>query len=123
AGLMRIFHVPHNIANVVALPLLIGLGTDYGLQLIHHRRTVPGESLEVVLRKTGLGVFMAGGTTAAGFGALALARHLGARSLGLELFLGASAALLSALVVLPALLAVIKKEPREQKEEMRNNNA
>jgi len=108
-GLMQILHVPLNIANIVALPLLIGLGTDYGLQLIHHRRTVPDEPLPDVLRKTGLGVFMAGGSTAAGFGALALARHAGARTLGLVLFLGTSAALLCSLVVLPAILCLIDR--------------
>jgi predicted RND superfamily exporter protein len=108
-GLMRVFDVPVNIANIVALPLLIGLGTDYGLQIIHHRRTVPDEPLPEVLRKTGLGVFMAGGSTAAGFGALALARHLGARSLGLVLFLGTSAALACSLIVLPAILCLLDR--------------
>ena len=82
----------------------------------HHVRTHPDESLDTVLRKTGLGVLMAGGTTAAGFGALGLARHLGGRSLGLELFLGTSAALLCSLVVLPALLAVLYKERRGRDE-------
>jgi predicted RND superfamily exporter protein len=75
---------------------------------------VPGEPLESVLRKTGLGVFMAGGTTAAGFGALALAQHRGAESLGLVLFLGTTAALLCSLVVLPAVLVLIDQRARKR---------
>ena len=114
-GLMRIFSIEKNMANIVALPLLLGLGTDYGLQLVHHYRTVPEDSLPEVLKKTGLGVFMAGGTTAAGFGALALARHHGGASLGVVLFLGTSAALVCSLVVLPAILAVVeKRRPRRK---------
>ena len=109
AGLMRMLHIYHNIANIVALPLLLGLGTDYGLQLVHHYRTVPDERLIDIVKKTGLGVFMAGGTTAAGFGALALARHKGGQSLGLVLFLGTSAALVCSLIVLPAVLALAER--------------
>ena len=112
---MRIFSIENNVANIVALPLLLGLGTDYGLQLVHHYRTVPDEPLPEVLRKTGLGVLMAGGTTAAGFGALGLARHAGGRSLGLVLFMGTTAALFCSLIVLPAILAVIDRRwPRRR---------
>ena len=114
-GLMRLFSMENNVANITALPLLLGLGTDYGLQLVHHYRTVPDESLPEVLRKTGLGVFMAGGTTAAGFGALALSVHLGGRSLGLVLFMGTTAALFCSLVVLPAVLVLVERRwPRRK---------
>jgi uncharacterized membrane protein YdfJ with MMPL/SSD domain len=108
-GLMRLFSIPHNMANVVALPLLLGLGTDYGLQMVHQLRRT-GAPLGQVIAETGLGVFLAGGTTAAGFGALTLARHLGARSLGLVLFLGTVAALSCALVLLPALLRLVYRK-------------
>jgi predicted RND superfamily exporter protein len=106
---MKLLGVSHNMANIVSLPLLVGLGTDYGLQLVHHVRTFPEQPLSRALRETGLGVFLAGGTTAAGFGALALARHVGGRSLGLELLLGTVAAMVGALVVLPALLAIERR--------------
>lgn len=108
-ALMRLFGVPHNVANVVALPLLIGMSADYGLQLVHHSRRFPDDTLRAAMAETGLGVFLAGGTTAAGFGALLLAQHHGATSLGGELLLGTLAAMAGALVVLPALLTLERR--------------
>ena len=46
-GLMNVFSMSHNMANIVAMPLLLGLGTDYGLQVMHHVQTHPGEPLSV----------------------------------------------------------------------------
>lgn len=108
-GLMPLFGISHNMANIVALPMLLGLGTDYGLQIVHNARMSPGAPLREVLEKTGIGVFIAAATTAAGFGSLALSEHRGAQSLGLVLFLGTIAALLCALVVLPALLELARR--------------
>lgn len=111
-GLMHLFGMSHNMANIVSMPLLLGLGTDYGLQIVHHVRTHPDEPLRVVLGKTGLGVFMAGGTTAVGFGALTLGEHLGGFSLGLELLLGTTTAMVASLIVLPALLSVVLRDKK-----------
>jgi hopanoid biosynthesis associated RND transporter like protein HpnN len=99
-----------NPANVVALPLLLGIGLDNGVHVLHdywHRpdRKQPWQLKRSVAR----GIVVAGLTTLIGFAALALARHRGMASLGLVMSVGVAWCLLAAVIVLPALLQASPK--------------
>ncbi len=95
--------VPLNLANVVALPLVLGLGIAFGIYLILRKRE--GYSMTQVLHSsTSKAVLFSALTTMASFGALGFSRHLGLASLGMLLTLTLSLALICALVVLPALI-------------------
>jgi len=92
-----------NFANVIVLPVLLGIGVDSAIHLLHRQRR---ESRQSLLRTaTARGVLFSALTTMAGFGTLALSPHLGTASMGLLLLIGVSLTTLAMLTVLPALLA------------------
>jgi predicted RND superfamily exporter protein len=103
--------VPVNFVNIVVLPLLLGIGVDSGIHLVHRHRVAEqidpdswaGEDL--LSTSTAQAVFFSALTTMASFGSLALASHRGIASLGTWLLIGVSYMLLCNLVLLPALLS------------------
>jgi predicted RND superfamily exporter protein len=101
-GLMGWLGIDANLANVAALPLVLGIGVDDGVHLIHRhrRRGSSASALGGVLRA----IVLTTVTTVAAFGALGLAEHRGMRSFALVMTLGAACCLAATLFVLPALL-------------------
>ncbi len=98
--------IPLNLANVIALPLVLGLGIAFGIYLILRRREAGSRSIDAVLRSsTSQAVLFSALTTMASFGVLGFSHHPGMASLGLLLLVVLSLAMLCALVILPALLA------------------
>ncbi|GIW40919.1 MAG: hypothetical protein KatS3mg076_1496 [Candidatus Binatia bacterium] len=93
-----------NFANVVVLPLLLGVGVDSGIHLVHRSRLGLDSAGALLRSSTARGVFYSALTTLASFGSLALSHHRGVESLGKVLTLGMALTLLANLVVLPALL-------------------
>jgi hopanoid biosynthesis associated RND transporter like protein HpnN len=93
--------LPLNYANVIVLPLLLGIGVDSGIHLVHRWRS--GEK-DLLGTSTARGVFWSALTTVASFGSLGFASHLGMASLGQLLTLGVALTLVCNLFVLPALL-------------------
>jgi uncharacterized protein len=95
-----------NFANVIVLPVLLGIGVDSAIHLLHrHRREGPQSLLRTA---TARGVLFSALTTMAGFGSLALSPHLGTASMGLLLLIGVSLTTLAMLTVLPALLPKVQ---------------
>lgn len=99
--------IPFNFANVIALPLVLGVGVDYGVYIVQRARAAAPSGAPVNLLKTGTAraVLFGALITVANFGNLALSSHPGTRSMGLLLTVGLSATVLCALVLLPGLLA------------------
>ena len=102
-------HVPLNLANVVALPLVLGLGIAFGIYLVLRRREV-NSIAQVLCSSTSKAVFFSALTTMASFGALGFSHHQGMASLGILLALTLTVALFCALVVLPALMAELESQ-------------
>ena len=97
--------LPFNFVNVVVLPLLLGIGVDSGIHLVHrHRRGEVGQG-ELLHSSTARAVFYAGLTTVVSFGSLAVSTHRGLASLGTLLTVGIVWVLVCNLILLPALLA------------------
>lgn len=111
-GCMRLLGLSYNFANMIAVPLIIGVGIDNGVHVVHRIRRDKGEGMTAVLRHTGRAILIAGLTTIIGFGGLALASHRGLASLGLVLLVGVGACMTSALVVLPNMLVAFKMAKR-----------
>lgn len=106
-GLMLLFDQNFNLANLVILPLILGIGVDNGVHIVHRFRQEKGDLLRVV-RGTGRAILLSTLTTILGFGSLLFASHRGIESLGTTLVLGVSACLVAALFVLPALLKIFE---------------
>lgn len=101
-GAMHLIDLPYNLANIVGLPLVIGVGIDNGVHILHRFRE--SESVRLAAVETGSAVVLSSLTTMVGFGSLALASHRGYSSLGQILFIGVGACLVATLTVLLATL-------------------
>ena len=77
AGAMVLLGIPLNFANIIALPLLAGVGVDNGIHIVHRMRTEPAEDRRPFGTSTSLAVLASGLTTVASFGNLAFASHVG----------------------------------------------
>ena len=106
-GGMRLLGLSYNFANLVAIPLIIGVGIDNGVHLVHRFLLEGEQGMAMVIRHTGRAILIASSTTMIGFGSLALASHRGLASLGLVLLIGVGACLIASLVVLPNLIVVL----------------
>ncbi|HEX7569463.1 MAG TPA: MMPL family transporter, partial [Verrucomicrobiae bacterium] len=105
AGLMGWAGVPVNLANIMTLPLVIGIGVTNGIHILNRyaEEGTPG----ILSRSTGKAVLVSGLTAIAGFGSLILAEHRGIRSLGFIMSIGIATCMVAGLTFLPALLNLI----------------
>ncbi|MGH7951829.1 MAG: MMPL family transporter [Limisphaerales bacterium] len=105
AGLMGALNIPFNLANIMTLPLVIGIGVTNGIHILNRyaEEGTPG----ILSRSTGKAVLVSGLTATAGFGSLILAKHRGIHSLGCVMAVGIVACMIAGLTFLPALLNLL----------------
>ncbi|HVJ29575.1 MAG TPA: MMPL family transporter, partial [Gammaproteobacteria bacterium] len=95
---------PFNYANIIALPLLVGMGVDNGIHVVHRMRNEDvGRMFDTSTMRA---VLASGLTTVASFGNLAFSSHVGTASMGVLLALGLAVSMAATLIVLPAWLAL-----------------
>jgi predicted RND superfamily exporter protein len=116
-GSYPLFGLKFNMVNVLVLPLIIGMGIDFGIHIAH--RYMMEEDIETTYRFTGKGVFLSALTTMIGFGSLGfIGSFPSVSSMGTILFFGITSCLLTTLIILPALLAFTKKKKAVVKKEI-----
>ena len=103
--------IPFNFANVIALPLLLGIGVDSGIHMVHRMRAAPPAGGQVLETSTARAVLYSSLTTICSFGNLAVSPHRGMASMGVLLTIGIGFTLICTLVVLPALMVTGKQSP------------
>ena len=101
---MVLLDLPFNFANMIALPLLLGIGVDNGIHMVHRHRAASAQPGGLLGTSTARAVFFSTLTTVASFGNLAFSRHIGTASMGKLLTIGMLLILVCTLVMLPALL-------------------
>ena len=102
-GTLVILGVYLNFANIIALPLLLGMGVDNGIHMIMRMRSTGAGTVNVLQTSTARAVLFSGLTTIVSFGNLSFSSHPGTASMGVVLTLGILITLLSTLIILPAL--------------------
>jgi len=105
AGLMGWFGIPVNLANIMTLPLVIGIGVTNGIQILN--RFAEERTPNILARSTGKAVLVSGLTAIAGFGSLIIAKDRGIHSLGCVMATGIAACMIAGLTLLPALLNLL----------------
>ncbi|MDG1842830.1 MAG: MMPL family transporter [Nitrospinaceae bacterium] len=103
-GIMGLLGIAFNLANLVILPLIIGVGVVNGIHIVHRYREETDKSINILSKSTGRGVVLSSLTTMIGFGSLMVADYQGIYSLGLILTLGVGCCLLASITVLPCVL-------------------
>ena len=99
--------VDFNPANLIVLPLILGIGVDDGVHVVHDFRSQSGSYR--MSASTMNAIVLTSLTSMIGFGSMMLAAHRGLYSLGLVLVIGIGNCLFVSLVLLPALLAVTRR--------------
>ncbi|MGD0348941.1 MAG: MMPL family transporter [Verrucomicrobiota bacterium] len=105
AGLMGWFGIPINLANIMTLPLVIGIGVTNGIHILN--RFAEERTPNILARSTGKAVLVSGLTAIAGFGSLIIAKDRGIHSLGCVMAVGIAACMVAGLTFLPALLNLL----------------
>jgi hypothetical protein len=113
-GLMAALGIDFNLVSLSMLPLILGIGIDNGIHVVHRFIGHAREGLEEVFRHTGRGIVMTSLTTIVGFGAMIFADYPGLRSSGLLAILGVGATLVTAVTLLPAFLTLVHVRDRER---------
>jgi len=98
--------LPLNFANIIALPLLLGVGVSFNIYFVMNWRAGRDHPLGSA---TARAVLFSALTTATAFGSLALSRHPGTASMGALLMLSLGCTLLTTLLFVPALLAQMRR--------------
>jgi hypothetical protein len=100
-GVLALLGIPLNMANFFGIPMLIGLGVDSSVHIVHRARA---QGHAQSLGSTRMAVGLASATTAIGFGTLCVAHHQGLQSLGWLMVIGSTCCFLAAALTLPAIL-------------------
>jgi len=104
-GLMGLLGIDLNPANLIVLPLVLGIGVDDGVHVIHDFREQRGNYQ--TSSSTINAIVLTSLTSMIGFGSMMVASHRGLYSVGMVLVIGVGSCLLVSLVMLPALLTIL----------------
>ena len=111
-GFMGVAGIPFNPANIMTLPLVIGIGVTNGIHILN--RFAEERTPAILGKSTGKAVLISGLTTIAGFGSLIIADHRGIRSLGWVMAVGTATCMIAAMTMLPALLTLRERLKRRK---------
>ena len=103
---MVLLPLPLNYANIIVLPLLLGVGVSFNIYFVMNWRA--GQRL-VLGSATARAILFSALTTGSAFGSLALSPHPGTASMGWLLLISLGFTLLASLTFLPALLAAVPR--------------
>lgn len=107
-GILALLKTNLNPANMIVMPLLLGIGVDSGVYVVHdYRSQTPGTyqiSSSIINAIT-----LTSTTTMVGFGSMIVSSHQGLASLGIVLTAGVGSCLFISLVPLPALLTLLDR--------------
>jgi hypothetical protein len=113
AALMGLMDVPFNPANIMMLPLVVGIGVTNGIHILN--RFAEEKNPSILSRSTGKAVIVSALTTIAGFGSLIVAKHQGIQSLGIVMSIGVGMCMLVAVTFLPAVLMLLTRFRAKEK--------
>lgn len=105
-GTTVLLGVAFNYANVIAVPLLMGIGVAFDIYFVMLWRAGSGP-VALLQTPTARAVVFSAATTATAFGSLALSYHRGTASMGMLLIGALFFVLASTLIVQPALMTLI----------------
>jgi predicted RND superfamily exporter protein len=113
AGFFALLGFKLNFMNIAILPMLLGIGIDDGIHIVHRFHTHGAQNVPEAMQFTGTAVCLTSLTTLLAFGTLALSVNQGIASVGVVTLIGITACLLASLFTLPAALKVWGEKKQE----------
>jgi hopanoid biosynthesis associated RND transporter like protein HpnN len=108
-----------NPANIMTLPLVIGIGVTNGIHILN--RFAEEQHASILTRSTGKAVLVSGLTAIAGFGSLILAKDRGIHSLGCVMAVGITTCMVAGLTFLPPILNMMLRKQQIKNRPGANN--
>ena len=96
--------------NLMALPLILGIGIDDGVHVIHRWRLEGPRSAYIVLSSTGKAVLLTSLTTMLAFGSMMFSPFRGYASLSYALIFGVGACFLTTAIIVPAIMGLVDRQ-------------
>jgi hopanoid biosynthesis associated RND transporter like protein HpnN len=106
--------IPFNFANVIVVPLLLGIGVDNGIHFVHRLRTEPPKDGNMLKTSTAQALFLSSLTTIMSFSSLSLSPHRGTATMGMLLTICMGFLIVNTLIFLPALLHLFRDRLRHR---------
>ncbi len=105
-GMITLLGMKINAVNIIAVPIIFGIGSSSGVYILHRYRT-DGVPMAIAISHSGRVILISALTSIAGFGSLAFASHRGLESLGRVLSWGIFFCFMASLIVLPVVIKMI----------------
>ena len=103
--------IAFNIMTTLVVPLIIGLGVDDGIHVVHRIKEDPSLPVDAAATSVGRAIVMTTATTCSSFSVLLFTDHPGLETMGLVMLIGLPICLLASVTTLPALASVILRRP------------
>ncbi len=109
-GLMKLIGMQLTIVNVMGLPMIIGIGIDYGVHVVHRWRIEETGKVNKIFASTGKAILLSAITTMLAFGSLIFSIWRGFGSLGGAMFIGVGACFFSTFVILSGIIGFLERK-------------
>jgi predicted RND superfamily exporter protein len=118
-GLLSTFGMMLTVVNVIGIPMIVGIGIDDGVHILHRYRVEGFNKTPHVLLGTGKAVLLTSLTTMAGFGSLMISKYRGFIGLGALLVFGVGACFITTVLFMPSIIniaeRIVKKKSSKDK--------
>ncbi len=108
-GLMKLTGQQLTVMNIMALPMIVGIGIDDGVHIVHRWRQEGKRKVFMVFSSTGKAILLTSLTTMLAFGSLVFSIWRGFGHLGGALFIGVGACFLTTVIILPGIIGIIER--------------
>jgi predicted RND superfamily exporter protein len=116
-GFMYVFRMKYNYMNLIATPIILGIGIDDGVHALHRYCAEASNGTKRVydsFRLVGKAILLTSLTTMIGFGSVGVYEMRGMASFGQVLLIGVGTCFIATVLVLPATMRVFLREPAEE---------
>jgi predicted RND superfamily exporter protein len=103
-GLMHLTGQQFTVMNVMGLPMILGIGIDDGVHIVHRWLHEGKNQLQLIFASTGKAILLTSLTTMLAFGSLMFSIWRGFAQLGGALFVGVAACFLTTVIILPGII-------------------
>jgi uncharacterized protein len=113
-GTLVLLKEPLNMMNIFVTTMIIGIGSDYGVHIVHRYIHPGGNNFRNLINETCTPIVIAALTTIAGFGSLYFSSFPGLKSVGLVALLGTLFSMITTLSFLIAVLSLMEKRKKRK---------
>ena len=109
-GMIGLAGMKLTVMSVMGLPMIVGIGVDDGVHIVHRWRIEGKGKINQVFASTGKAILLTSATTMLAFGSLVFSVWPGFASLGVAMFIGVGACFLSTVIILSGILGFLERQ-------------